>query len=81
MVLRTTELGASHRRLAEFLGIPVSSLDIAGGHRNRGIPIEPIPSVVAPAYIDEMVHAICGANMALHFPELESASDVPKLSP
>ena len=81
LVLRTNELGNSHRRLAGFLGIPVSSLDVANGRRNRGIPMEPITSVVAPAYVDEMVHSICGANMARHFPELGSATDVPKLWP
>ena len=79
LVLRTNELGASHPRLAEFLGIPVNSLDVAHGHRNRGTPMEPVTSLVAPGYIDEMVHSICGANMALHFPELSSASDVPNL--
>ena len=56
----------------------MSSLDLARSHRNRGIPMEPITSVVAPAYIDEMVHSMCGADMALHFPELGSATDVPK---
>ena len=55
LVLRTRELGVSHRRLAEFLGIPVSSLDATNGHRNRGHPTEPITSVVPPGYIDEMV--------------------------
>lgn len=68
LVLRTNELGASHRRLASFLGIPVSSLDVAQGHSNRGTPMEPIASVVAPGYIDEMVHSICGVNMARYFP-------------
>ena len=68
LVLRTDELGASHQRLAGFLGIPVSFLDAAQGHRNRGKPMEPIESVVAPGYIDEMVHSICGANMARYFP-------------
>ena len=59
LVLRTNELGASHRRLAEFLGIPVNSLDIAHDHRNRGTPMEPVTSLVAPGYIDEMVYSIC----------------------
>ena len=43
--------------------------------------MEPITSVVAPAYVDEMVHSICGANMARYFPELGSATDVPQLWP
>jgi len=81
LVLRTNELGASHRRLAGFLGIPAASLDVAHGHRNRGIPMEPLTSIVAPGYVDEMVRSICGTNMALNFPELGSASDLPSLWP
>lgn len=79
LVLRTNELGASHRRLAGFLGIPVSSLNVAHGHRNRGTPMEAIASVVSPGYIDEMAHSICGANMARHFPEVGRSADVPSL--
>ena len=81
LVLRTNELGASHRRLAGFLGIPVTSLDVGHGHRNRGIPTEPLTSIAAPAYVDEMVRSICGTNMALHFPELHSVFDLPQLRP
>lgn len=76
LVLRTHELGASHERLAVFLGIPVSSLDAAGGHRNRGAPMERLASLVGPGYIDEMVQSICGANMARHFPGVDSSTDV-----
>ena len=81
LVLRTNELGALHRRLAEFLGIPCDSLDVAQGHRNRGTRTESIESVVTPGYIDEMVQSICGANMALHFPELDSLANEPSLRP
>ena len=58
---------------------PASSLDRAGGHLNRGTWSKRIESLVDPAYIDEMVHSICGANMALHFPELRSARDASRL--
>jgi hypothetical protein len=78
-VLRTHELGSSHERLAAFLGIPASSLDRAGGHLNRGTWSGRIESVVDPPYIDEMADAICGANMALHFPEVPSARDASRL--
>lgn len=77
LVLRTHELDASHRLLADFLGIPVGSLDASRGHRNRGQPTEPLTSVVACGYIDEMVRSICGANMARHFPEFGSAQAAP----
>ena len=73
------ELGSSHERLAAFLRIPVSSLARVGGHLNRGTWSGRIESLVDPAYIDEMVHSICGANMARHFPEIGSTRDVSRL--
>ena len=79
LILRTHELAASHRRLADFLKIPLSSLHLAGGHRNRGARNEPITSFVAPEYIDERVSSIGGANMARHFPGLRSRRDAEKL--
>ena len=79
LMLRTHELDSSHQRLAEFLQIPVGSLDSASGHRNRGTWSERIESLVEPAYIDDMVHSLCGANMQLHFPEIGSIHDVSRL--
>ena len=79
LILRTHELAASHRRLADFLEIPLSSLHLAGGHRNRGARNEPFTSFVAPEYIDERVRSIGGANMARHFPGLRSRRDAEKL--
>ena len=70
------ELGSSHERLAAFLRIPVSSLARVGGHLNRGTWSGRIESLADPAYIDEMVHSICDANMARHFPEIGSTRDV-----
>ena len=79
LVLRTHELGSSHERLAAFLRIPLSALDRAGGHLNRGTWPGRIESVVDPAYINEMVHSICGANMTRHFPEIGTTRDVSSL--
>ena len=79
LVLRTHELGSSHERLAAFLRIPVSSLARIGGHLNRGTWSGRIESLVDPAYIDEMVRSICGANMARHFPEIGNTRDVSRL--
>ena len=79
LVLRTHELDSSHQRLAEFLRIPVGSLDSTSGHRNRGTWSERIESLVEPVFIDDMVHSLCGANMMLHFPELGSIHDVSSL--
>lgn len=79
LVLRTHELVRTHQRLADFLRIPVDSLDVASGHLNRSTWSNRIESFVDPAYIDDMIQSICGDNMALHFPELRSAQDVSRL--
>lgn len=79
LVIRTHELARSHRRLADFLQIPVDTLDTGSGHQNRSTWHERIESLVDPAYIDESVQAICADNMARYFPEIRSAHDVPAL--
>ena len=79
LVLRTHELARSHRQLADFLEIPVDSLDVGRGHQNRSTWPDRIESLVDQAYIDEMVQSICADNLALHFPEIRSAQDASRL--
>ena len=79
LVLRTHELGRSHGRLADFLEIPVDSLDVGKGHQDRSTWPDRIESLVDSVYIDETIHSICGDNMARHFPETRSAQDVSRL--
>ena len=79
LVIRTHELARSHRRLADFLQIPVDTLDPESGHQNRSTWHERIESLVDPVYIDDMVRSICADNMARYFPEVRSAQDVPGL--
>lgn len=79
LVIRTHELTRSHRRLADFVQIPVDTLDAGSGHQNRSTWHERIESLVNPAYIDDMVQSICADNMARYFPEIRSAQDVPAL--
>ena len=79
VVLRTHELSSSHQRLAEFLRIPVSSLDDARGVLNRGTWTERIESFVDPEYLDDMIHSICGSNMELYFPGVHTACDAARL--
>ncbi len=75
LVLRTHELDSSHQRLAGFLRIPVGSLHRAGGNLNRGTWSERIESFVDPAYLDAVIHSMCGINMRRHFPEVRSSRD------
>ena len=75
VVLRTHELSSAHQRLAEFLRIPVSSLNGACGILNRGTWTERIDSLVDPAYLEDMIHSICGSNMERYFPGVRTACD------
>ena len=68
LILRTHELDRSHQRLGEFLQIPIDSLDTGDGHRNRGTWSGRIESLVERAYLNEMIAATCGENMAPLFP-------------
>ena len=79
LLLRTHELALSHSKLAGFLEIPLESIDSDNGHLNRSTWVETIESLVGRSYLDEMVHSICGDNMACYFPEIGSAEDVPNL--
>ena len=79
LVLRTHELARSHARLADFLKIPLDTLDAGSGHQNRSTWADRIESLVNPAYVDDMVQSICADNMARYFPEVRSAQDVPGL--
>ena len=79
LMLRTHELARSHRRLADFLEIPLDTLDAGKGHQNSSTWQDGIESLVDPGYIDTMVQSICADNLALHFPEIRSAQDVSRL--
>lgn len=79
LVIRTHELARSHRRLADFLEIPVDSLNVDNGHQNRSTWQDRLESLVDPGYIDAMVQSICAENMARYFPEVGCARDVPGL--
>jgi len=75
LVLKTYELDRSHERLAEFLHIPLESLDVGSGYRNRSTTLLRLDFLVSPTYLDEMVGLMCKQNMARYFPEISSFVD------
>ncbi len=76
LILRTHELNRSHRCLAEFLQIPIDSLDARNGYLNRSTWSGKIDSLVDPARLGGMVATICGENMARYFPEVTDMEHV-----
>lgn len=79
LILRTHELGRSHQRLADFLEIPVESLDIRNGHVNRGTWPDRLESLVDRSYLTEMVSSICGDHLAHYFPAVGGCDDAYQL--
>ena len=79
LVLRTHELVRSHERLAQFLQIPIDSLDRRQGNVNRGSWADRLESLIDRAYIEETVQSICRENMARYFPEVTTLESAGKL--
>lgn len=51
LVLRTHELALSHQPLADFLRIPVDSIDVDNGHLNRSTWSDRMESLIDPTYL------------------------------
>jgi hypothetical protein len=79
LVLRTHEINRSLRKLAEFLEIPIASLDTHMIHMNRSTWSGKLDSLVEEEYLNEIVVQICGDNMARHFPEVRDAKSARQL--
>lgn len=69
LILRTHHLAQSHQQLADFLQIPIDSLNTRDGHINRGTWSDRIDSLVERNYLLELVSSICCDNMARHLPD------------
>jgi hypothetical protein len=79
LVLRTHEIGRSYSQLAEFLQIPLASLDPQSGHLNRSTWAGRLDSLLNVTYVAEMIGRICGDNMARYFPDVSGIEDISKL--
>ena len=79
LTVRTHELNDSHQLIAEFLKIPLNSLNAQNRHLNRGTWTGRLDSLVDGAYLSEMVDSICYEHMARHFPEVSGIEDASRL--
>ena len=59
----------------QLAGTWLSGLDVRNGHVNRSTWSGKIDSLVEGTYVHEMVVALCGENMACHFPEITDVDD------
>jgi hypothetical protein len=79
LVLRTHELNQSAAVLAQFLHIPLESLDRQRGHLNRGAWSERLDSLVDRAHVDAVIRELCRDHLARLFPEVSGRDDVDAL--
>ncbi len=61
LVLRTHQLGDSHARMADFLGIPMASLAVYEGRRNVGAEFN-LEEWVSSSTVEKAVQHHCGAG-------------------
>jgi hypothetical protein len=70
LVVKTHEISKSTTMIADFLGIPASSLDETRSHVNRAQQKFHIVSTMDKAFLKGKVSLYCGDLMDLYFPEL-----------
>ncbi len=78
LVLRTRELNDSHQTIADFLNIPVSTLNIRQKHLNQRTWTGQLNSFISLDYLNEAVASICSES-SHYFPEISSAADADRL--
>lgn len=70
LVLRTDEISSSLPSLAEFLDVPVSSLDVTGSRAGTAVERLDLRSIIDTDYVASAVQERCGPLMRRFFPEL-----------
>ena len=76
LVLRLDELDLRLRELAQFVGVPVETLDRSRAHLDAQTAKRGIVGQIDRAYLAARVQAHCGELMARYFPEISTAGDV-----
>jgi hypothetical protein len=75
LVVRTQDISQSPEKIAEFLGIPSSSLDTGHMHANRARERHGVLEELDPKHLDTVVDRHCQPLMNQFFPESQSAQD------
>ena len=70
LVVRTDRIGDSAPQMAEFLGIPLNTIDVGQSHLNRRTAQAEILSRVDPGLVEQRVVEHCRELMAKYFPDI-----------
>lgn len=77
LILRTHEIPGAHRALADFLDIPVDTLDVSRNHLNRNSWDGVLDDLVDPAWVREVVTTECEPERTRYFPEHRTLGEAP----
>jgi len=81
LIIRTQDILDDLPRLAEFLGIPLDTLDAGRSHEHKAAAKFGLLSEIDENYLRERVEARCGDLMRKFFPEIRGLSDIPGYRP
>lgn len=81
LVIRIQDLHSELPRLAEFLGVPVETLDARRSHEHKAAAKFGLLAKIDPQYLHERVEARCGDLMRTFFPDIQSPAAVTGLAP
>jgi hypothetical protein len=76
LVVRTDRLRDSLAEMANFLGIPVSSLDAGRSHRFKAKKKHGVLTSLDAEFVDQKVKLHCGELLERYFPEIRTIADV-----
>lgn len=76
LVVRTEEIPQRAKEIAEFAGLPVSSLKPEGAHAYQHLSKKNYLLEFSESYIEDLVQRYAGQKMRQYFPELRNLGDV-----
>lgn len=77
LIVRTREIGQDIPKMAEFLGVPLETLDTTRSHEHKALKKYGLLSKIDPDYLQDRVDARCKDLMERFFPEIQRLADVP----
>jgi len=79
LVIRTHELDRETQRLADFLDIPIASIDTTSGRLNTNTWSGNPTDLIDPNHLHETIQRDCPQQLARHFPEVSTPDEAAAL--
>ncbi|MDZ4763333.1 MAG: sulfotransferase [Chloroflexota bacterium] len=78
LLVYTHQISSDLERIAQFIGIPVETLDRDSSHKNARAKKSTLIDEIDRNYLEMQVQAICGELMAQYFPTIKHLEDAIK---